>query len=805
MNQPVPPLSPAQGSLPLASPPPMAPFDPSRELGAPEPEIHLADYLRIVQERWRLIALLTAVCALLGFVSYLVTPKLYSGTTTILIERRLSVPVKNAAEGAWENYYNIEFYPTQYKLLQSRGLAERVVQNLRLDQDPLFNPGRAALAATAAGSAAADEAALGALAGRVLGGLAVNPGRTTQMVDITFVSTSPELAARVANGVAETYIDWGIETRSALAGKASVFYGSQVEAIKQEIQDKENQLVAYSRRNDIVTLDSGGNVVLSRLESLNQDLAKAASERIGKGARLAELQAATEESAAEILDDTFVVQLRTELISMERDYSTRLNTYKPEWPAMVELKTKIETARRNLKQAARDALEKARESARADYQTAQRREGSLTAEINQLKAENRTINSAAIEYNNLKVEISTRRALLDDLLRQQSSTDVTSRLQATRESNVRVVDRALVPGGPFRPSLRRNLSLGGGVGLLLGLGLAFLLHYMDRTVKTSEQVERELGIPVLAVVPDIASATRSYGYGLLGRYGGAYGYGYGYGTYGYGATKGGGKRRPIATRTGKPAKSGDEDTRIELVPHLRPRLPVSEAYRALRTALLLSSARELRVVVVTSAVPGEGKTSTAANLAVVLSQLGKQVLLVDGDLRKPRLHEVFKASNRSGLVNVLTGSAEPEKTIFRTEIPNLFFTPSGPTPPNPSELLSSERMRDFVNLARSRFDIVLIDSAPVLAVTDSTLLGSMSDGVVLCLCVGYVLRQDARACRDRLGMADVRILGAVLNRFRIGAGTSRGGYSSYQAYAAAGYGDEEAVRGSRKSGTEAAL
>jgi uncharacterized protein involved in exopolysaccharide biosynthesis len=201
------------------------------------------------------------------------------------------------------------------------------VENLRLDQDPLFNPGRATLSGAGAGSATADEAALGALAGRVLGGLSVTPVKNTQMVEISFVATAPELAARISNGVAEAYIDWGIETRSALAGKASVFYGSQVESIKQEIQDKENQLVAYSKRNDIVTRDSGSNVVLSRLEALDRDLATAASERIGKGARLAELQAATEESAAEILDD-LRRPVAFELISMERDFSTRLNTYK---------------------------------------------------------------------------------------------------------------------------------------------------------------------------------------------------------------------------------------------------------------------------------------------------------------------------------------------------------------------------------------------------------------------------------------------------------------------------------------------
>ena len=233
---------------------------------------------------------------------------------------------------------------------------------------------------------------------------------------------------------------------------------------------------------------------------------------------------------------------------------------------------------------------------------------------------------------------------------------------------------------------------------------------------------------------------------------------------------------------------------IELLPHLRPRLAVAEAYRSLRTALMLSSARELKVIVVTSAVPSEGKTSTAGNLAVVLAQLGKKVLLVDGDLRKPRQHEVFHATNKVGLVSYLTHGADADKIIFRCDIENLFLTPSGPIPPNPSELLSSERMSDFLRFVRSRFDIVIIDSAPTLAVTDGILIGAQSDGVVLCLRAGYVQRRDAKTCRDRLLQAEVKLLGVVLNRHQGIEGRYRSGYSgSYGAYGAteAAYGAPE--------------
>jgi capsular exopolysaccharide synthesis family protein len=754
--------------------PPLPP-DLQRELFEPESEIHLGDYVRILAARWRLIAIATLLALAFALMQYAITPKEYRATTLIQIDRRVSVPLQSSQEAWFESYWNTEYYPTQYRLLSSRGMAERVVLNLRLHEDPAFNPGAAARPAGGA-SAADDEAAIGGLAGAVLGGLEVRPLQNTMLVEISYRSRDPQVAAKVANGVAEAYIDWGIENRTQVAGKASTFYAQQIEALKQEIQDKENQLQAYSRRTDIVSLDPATNVTLKKLEALNQDYISAVSERIGKEARFNELVSAPPERAAEILSDPLVSQQRAELLQMEREYAANLNVYKPEWPAMVELKLKIDQSKRNLITTVRDALERERQRARAEFQTTLRREQSLAAELNQTKAENRQLNSAAVEYNNLQVEISTRRALLDELLRRQSETDVSSRLQAQGESNVRIVDRALVPGGPFRPSLQRSLTLGFGSGLMIGVGLVLLLNYMDRTLKSTEDVERILGVPVLATVPDVSNEARSYG--VLGRYG--YGHGYGYG-YGERKAKPSGKAARVRRKKGEP----DEEVKIELLPLHRPRLAVSEAYRSLRTALLLSTARELKAIVVTSAVPSEGKTSTAANLAVVMAQLGKQVLLVDGDLRKPRIHEVFKVSNKVGLVSFLTQGAAVEQVIFRTDVPNLHLTPSGPIPPNPSELLSSERMAEFIAFARGHFDMAIFDTAPTLAVTDGILLGSQTDGTVLCLRAGHVQRRDAKTCRDRLVQAEVKLLGVVLNRHHAIEGRYRSGYGgSYEAYGA---------------------
>lgn len=778
----------------------------ARERANRETSFHLADYLHVLRRRWQVVAAFTAVTLSGGALHYAVTPKEYRAATVIQIERRSMTSVTGQQNPWLENYWNLEYYPTQYRLIQSRGMAERVVKNLRLLEDPAFG-GRPAATAGARPSGADDQAALGGLAGRLLGGLEVIPIPNTQLVEIGFHDSSPEFAAKVANGFADAYIDWGIDTRSANATKASSFLTTQIASLKQEIQDKEKQLQSYSRTSDILSTVGGKDgettsVVGQRMESLNADYAQAVSQRIDKSAELKEIETSPPEAIADTLSGGLVGELRAEQIRNEREYATKLNTYKPDWPAMVELKAKIDKGRQNLDGVIQETVAKARERARGEYQTALRREQALSDELNRTKLDALAQNSATVEFNNLQMEIATRRALLDQLLTRQSETDVAGRLQGTRDSNVSVVDRALVPGGAFRPSLKQDLSMGFLFGLMLGVGCVVLLEYLDRTIKTSDEAERLLGMPVLATIPDVSDNSTTYGYG-------GYGYGYGYGARrrrhresgshaassagiatpdGAESSAGSSRDSGTTTRALKRRELEAEIVSIELLPHSKPRLVASESYRALRTALLLSSAEELKVVAITSTQSGEGKSATATNLAVVMAQLGRRVLLLDADLRKPRLHDIFKISNRIGVVSYLTGTARPEQICQATEVPGLWVAPSGPIPPNPSELLASDRMRELVRQVRGAFDFVLIDTPPALAVTDPTLVGAIVDGVVLCLRSRKVQRDDARLCSDRLRIADIRVLGAVLNRYREGQGSRDKRYGHYVAYA---YGDGE--------------
>lgn len=737
------------------SSPPSDPPERSDDLFVSDSEVNLSEYVDMLRRHWRLIV----TCALLGAAGglflYLNTPKTYVAKTRIQIERKSLSPL-TGPNSYLEYWWNPEFYPTQYEILKSRGLAERVVRSLELWNDPAFNPTVGQLLPSEAETDLTidhDDAAVGRWAGRLLGGLQISPVRNTQLVDIIYRTGEPRLAMLVANGVADEFLLMASGERQRVVEGAQTFLESQTEQVKDEIATKERELHNYSRDRDIVAPDSSSNVVVQRLEAATQDYIQARSQRIQREVRYNELLDTPPQTIADGLRDGVISELQGELNRLERDYASNLQTYRPDFPSMVEMKAQIDARRRNLNQVIDEAVQQARDTARAEYQSAARAERALEAELEEMKRETLDLNDASISYNTLRAEIANRKQLLDDLMRRQQETAVAA--GNTGVESVRVIERALLPGGPISPNMKRNLMSGLGVGALIGFALLALLEFMDRTIKTPEELERRTGLPTLAVIPDISAKAGSY----LRRYG-----------YGYGRRK-------------APVDRDNRTVSVDLVPQHRPKLAVSEAYRSLRTALLLSTADELKVVVVTSATAGEGKTATAANLATVMAQLGRTVLLIDADLRKPRAHKVLKVSNRVGVVNYLVEHRPIDEILLANRVPNLAVSPSGPTPPNPSELLSSDAMRRLLLEARARFDFVIIDSPPTLAVTDATLLGSMADGVLLCVRAGRVTREETKSCRDRLSLAGVRILGTVLNCYLPPKGQyKRDYYYHYEAY-----------------------
>lgn len=730
--------------------------DVAPQQGEEATDFQFARYLVIVGKHWRLVAGIVVLCVLAGgLLAFFATP-LYRAAVVMNVERERITPGDVGVGTAFYDFYNPEFLPTQVRLMNSREIVERAVKALNLAADPAFAPQGGA--ARKGGDRGAPSELVG-IARSVQAWVSVTPIKGTTLVELGYVSRSPKQAADVANAIAEAYIDWSVESKTRTVDQASQFLGSQVEQLKAEIEEKERQLQAYGRSKDIISLDPQTNTTLLKLETVNKDYAAAQADRVAKEGRYAEVSTAKPEAIADVLSPS-VAPLRADLTKMEREYDQKLSIFKPDWPAMQQLKAEIERTRKQLQKAIDEAVVKARETARLEMVAAQRREDGLKELLRNQKSEAMTLKGNAIEFMNLKVEVETKRGLLDTLLKRRSETDVTSRLTTVRQGNLRIVDRALPPATPFRPSYRQNLLRGLLIGLLLGIGAVSFVEYLDRSLKTSQQVESILKLPALGVIQSVEGGRKAYGYG-----------------YGYGR-----KRR----KTADPLSAKESKTRIELLPHDRPRSVTAEAYRAFRTSVLLSKAGGLRSLVVTSAFPGEGKTATAANLAVVLGQLEKRILIIDADLHKPRQHEIFGVSNRVGLVSVLVSGVEPSRAIQETRVPGVSLIAAGPASPNPSGLLSSEGMRVFLKLALENFEYVVIDSPPVQAVADALLIGALVDGAVLCVHGGRTPREHIARVRDKLGRSGVNVLGVLINNLDERAAQ---GYGDPYRYGGPGYAD----------------
>jgi capsular exopolysaccharide synthesis family protein len=705
-------------------------FDEPATSEAERPALGVAEYWAVlVKHRVLIAACILAGLAVSAVISVSTRPS-YKASTVLTVEKERLTPLDADWRPQVYSGPDPDFLPTQMRLMRSREVVERAVDKLELAREPAIVSGAKGILPLRKSPDLRPDAARRRAIAAVRSGIEVAPVRGTSLVELSYIGPSPKLAATVANGLAEAYIAWNLQAKFQLVDQASEFLKAQIEQLQREITGQEQQLLAYGRRKDILSGDPAASVTVQKLEAFNTDYAAAVADRVAKEARYHSIQNARPDSVADTLSG-FVSQLRAEQSRMEREYAEKLNLYKPEWPAMRQLKTQIDEGRRNLNAVIQETVTKAREVARNEYLTALRREQSLSSVMRSQKSEAQAMNSSTVEYGNLQGQLNNKKTLLDSLVKRQAETEILSRLSGERSSNVRIVDRALPPGGRFKPSYQQNGIAGLIGGALLGVGLAFLLSYLDRSLRTPQQVEQYLRLPALGVVPSVSSDAKGAGYF-------------------YGSKL----RRK---------KSDEPPPAIELLPHTHQRSRIAERYRTFRTALLLSRAGGLKSIVVTSAFAREGKTATAVNLAVVLAQLGKRVLLVDADLHKPRLHEVLGVSNRTGLVSILAENLEPARAIVKTELPDLYVVPSGPSSPNPSGLLSSEGMTRFLELSCLNFDYVVLDAPPVVPLADAILIGYQADGVVLCVQGGHTPREQVLRARDKLQRSGVRILGVLLN------------------------------------------
>ena len=732
----------------------------------------ILDYWRVLRKRrWTVIAFL-ALIVVTVMIGTLKQRPVYRATAVLQIDRDAPNVLSFQEFVAEVAPYDDSYLETAFQVLQSRTLARRVIEKLGLDQSPEFAEVIAGKpswvkqlwqesgldsftsAAEDPGLDPKDSDMIEAFQDR----LTVTPVRNSALVEVGFESYEPELAARTINALAANFIDQNLESKWDATQKASDWLSQQLVGLKARLETSEEELQRYAKNNSILFLDERQSMASEKLRQLQEEATRAEADLIQKESLYNQVRGGDLSSVPGILEHKLYQDLSVRLADLRREYSELLATFTPEYPRVKRLKSQVDELE-NAVQRERGSFAKRVED---DYRAAVNRKRLLDEAVTQQTQEFNLMGEKSIQYNILRRESETNKQLYDGLLQRMKEASLSAGLTA---SNIRVVDQADVPVEPASPRPLINLMLALMLGLGMGVGMAFIQEYLDNTLKTPEDVQRFLNLPALGVIP----AATANGKGKL-----PYGYGYGYGS---GAQK--------SLQEASSTDNGGKAHHSELVA-AQGNTPLSEAYRSLRTSVLLStSGRPPRIILVTSGHPGEGKTTTVVNLSTALTQLGSRVLTVDSDMRRPRVGSLLKLpSSPAGLSTLLTGQFTLDEVVMETQIPNLFAIPCGPIPPNPSELLASESMQRFIEEASQKFDYVVLDSPPVLHVTDARILAPQVEVVVLVAHGGVTPHEAVKHARDHLRQANANLIGLVLNNVDF----SSVGYDYYYRYNRKGYG-----------------
>jgi succinoglycan biosynthesis transport protein ExoP len=700
-------------------------------------ESAIRDYLRVLLKRkWTVLACLFTVFSVVAIASLKMTP-VYEASGSIAINK------PDSSLGNFNNSttFNIDYYDptdleTEVKILQSDLLALQVVKDLGLDRRPEFG-GKAAPSSSSLDLAPdplqTDPSRTSALLGNFRGNLKVTLAPNTKIIEVHFTSPDKELAAKVVNKLMEDYTENNFKSRFDSTMQAEDWLKNQLVDLQMKVESSQQKLVQYQKEHEILGIDEKQNITTAKLDELNKALTAAESERMDKESvyRLVESgDPDTVASAASVLDAAGAGTqpasgLLESLRSKEADLkiqAAQLNTqFGPSYPKLAQLNSQLKEVDAQILLETKKVAGKVR----GQYMAAVQRETLLHDALEKQKKEQNKLNESAIDYSILKRDLDSYRQLYEGLMEKMKEAGVSAGLKS---NNFRIVDVARVPTGPIEPNIPRYLAFAFILGLTSGVGLAFLQEGLDNTVRTAEQAQMISGLPPLGMIPLPARTARE------------------------GANP---KRLMIATSS-KEA--------VEMVAQSRPHSQMAESYRALRTSLLLTNlGAPPKVIMVTSALPQEGKTTTSMNTALVLAQKGVRVLLIDADLRRPSIHKIMGWGPRSGLSNVLTGSATLKQTIQPSFLPNLSILPAGTPPPNPAELLASTNMRDVLEELRGQYDHIVVDTPPTLSVTDAVVLSPRADAIVLVIRSGQTTKQALRRSRDLLTQVNAKVSGVLLN------------------------------------------
>ena len=704
------------------------------------PDVHVLDRLAVAFKHLRLIAGVFAVVVAIGMLeSYSSTP-MYRTQARIVIqdERSTAVANLNATDPVYwqdpEPYFN-----TQYRILQSRGLARRVVRKLPPPPVPapstlsralslprqMVNrwrtPPPAAPELPAADETVNELAAIGAF----LGGVEIIPVKGTRLVEIAYTSSDAQYAALAANTLAREYVQQNLDLKLANTTATINWLGEELGKQRDKVEAAERAMAEYQEGQNAMSLDDRQNIVIARLNSLNDAVTKAKTARLHKEAAYRQLgnlrgDSADADSYPMIAQNSTIQEIKQQLAHLNGEKAKMSLRYGPQHPEMERIANQIESSTARL----RAETAKLLESIGNDYRAAMAEEQNLSGSLEEQKRHAIDLNRKNITFSILQREAESERQVYNALLQQEKELRVVSN---SRANNVQLMDDAELPGRPFTPNHSRDWLLALVLGLALGVAVAYAVEYLDDTVKLPDGVTRRLKLPLLGLIPAVA-----------------------------------GSKPPVLTGA---------------VPH-----DFGEAFRSLRTSLVFTNGSPgKRIIAVTSTQPLEGKTTTACNLAVAIALGGSRVMLIDADMRRPGLHRTMGMRNEIGLSHILTGQARLREAVQRTSENNLFVITAGRVPPNPSELLSSERMFQLIaNLASGPFDWVIIDTPPVLAVTDAVILAPNMSGLVFVIGAEMTRRAHAERAVQTLQSAKTNIIGAVLNR--VDLNRNKYYYSRYYGY-----------------------
>jgi succinoglycan biosynthesis transport protein ExoP len=704
---------------------------------------HLRDYLRIVyKRRWTAITAFLLVFGSVTLYTFTATP-IFSARTQILIENE-NPNVVQFEEVYEQNKTTNDYYQTQYRILQSRLLARRTLDAEKLWEHPVFvgtgqpagfslNPvawarsgvqwvsslvsskpeASAAEAATAetAKESAQESAQQSRVIDQFLAGLSVTPVRNSRLVDVNYRSRDPQFASRVANALAKQYIEQNLEFKFLATKEATDFLNARTAEQRKALEQSEQALQKYREKTGAVALEDRQNIVVQRLADLNTAVTRARTERIEKESVYNQVRDALNnravlDTAPAILTNSFIQQLKTQMAELQRQQAQMADKLGERHPDMVKIRTAIESTEARINA----EVQKVVQALRNDYLAASANERALQSSLDQQRTEAQELNRASIQYGALQRDAQSNQTMFTGLLERSRETGISGELKT---SNIRIVDAAETPRRAISPNKTANLSLALLAGGFLGIALSFFFEYLDSRIKQPEEIKTRLGLPFLGFVP-MFSPKETTGPPLLGN--------------------------------GMPRE-------------------FSESFRGIRTNILFSSADSgSKSVVITSTGPGEGKSVVSANIAMSLALAGQRVLLIDGDLRRPKIHELFGIGLEPGLSNMMVGDAKASEVVRKTLTPNLWLMSAGKNPPNPAELLGSRRFKDFLNSLSEHFDWVIIDSPPVMAVTDASVIAHSATGVIFVVGAEMTNQDAARTALEHLDAVKARYIGGILNR-----------------------------------------